>query len=141
MKNSGVDWIGEIPAHWEIRRLKDIANFYTGNSLNESEKEIYGENPDILHSIFIADTSRVVRILIAEKTYDSRGRRKMTLSNYTPTYDLFDLYNSTLDFQNDKWIRISLLNSDSRLFRIRRLMRLLFRYKTNSNTPPTKHDA
>lgn len=113
-----------------------------GEWINYDEvKEIYGENPDILHSIFIADTSRVARILIAEKTYDSRGRRKMTLSNYTPTYDLFDLYNSTLDFQNDKWIRISLLNSDSRLFRIRRLMRLLFRYKTNSNTPPTKHDA
>ena len=24
MKNSGVDWIGEIPAHWEVKRLKSI---------------------------------------------------------------------------------------------------------------------
>ena len=24
MKNSGIDWIGEIPAHWEVKRLKSI---------------------------------------------------------------------------------------------------------------------
>lgn len=60
LKNIGVDWIGEIPAHWEIRRLKDIANFYTGNSLNESEKEIYGENmnPNSLPYIGTKDVER-----------------------------------------------------------------------------------
>ena len=30
MKNSGVDWIGEIPAHWEVKRLKDISYLYGG---------------------------------------------------------------------------------------------------------------
>lgn len=25
MKDSGIDWIGQIPAHWEIRRIKDVA--------------------------------------------------------------------------------------------------------------------
>ena len=25
MKDSGVEWLGEIPAHWEVRRLKTIA--------------------------------------------------------------------------------------------------------------------
>ena len=25
MKDSGIDWIGQIPEHWEIRRIKDIA--------------------------------------------------------------------------------------------------------------------
>ena len=24
IKNSGVDWLGEIPEHWEVRRLKDV---------------------------------------------------------------------------------------------------------------------
>ena len=27
MKNSGVDWIGEIPAHWEVSKLKFITSF------------------------------------------------------------------------------------------------------------------
>jgi type I restriction enzyme S subunit len=26
MKDSGVEWIGEIPEHWDVRRVKDIAN-------------------------------------------------------------------------------------------------------------------
>ena len=30
MKDSGVDWIGEIPEHWERRRLKDFAILYGG---------------------------------------------------------------------------------------------------------------
>ena len=30
MKASGVDWIGEIPGHWERKRLKDIAYLYSG---------------------------------------------------------------------------------------------------------------
>lgn len=30
MKNSGVDWIGKIPAHWKVKRLKDIAYLYSG---------------------------------------------------------------------------------------------------------------
>jgi type I restriction enzyme S subunit len=27
MKDSGIDWFGEIPEHWEIRRLKNAMNF------------------------------------------------------------------------------------------------------------------
>lgn len=30
MKASGVGWIGEIPGHWERKRLKDIAYLYSG---------------------------------------------------------------------------------------------------------------
>lgn len=28
MKPSGIDWIGDIPEHWEVRRIKYIANIY-----------------------------------------------------------------------------------------------------------------
>lgn len=30
MKESGVEWIGEVPAHWNIKRLKDLAYIKTG---------------------------------------------------------------------------------------------------------------
>lgn len=23
-KDSGIEWLGEIPAHWEVRRMKDV---------------------------------------------------------------------------------------------------------------------
>ena len=28
MKDSGVEWLGEIPAHWEVRRLKEISKIW-----------------------------------------------------------------------------------------------------------------
>ena len=36
MKDSGLEWLGEIPAHWEVRRLKQI--IYFNPSKNENVK-------------------------------------------------------------------------------------------------------
>jgi type I restriction enzyme S subunit len=30
MKDSGIDWIGQIPAHWEIKRLKHLSEIFRG---------------------------------------------------------------------------------------------------------------
>ncbi|WP_198517116.1 restriction endonuclease subunit S [Tenacibaculum sp. SZ-18] len=30
MKDSGVEWIGEIPEHWEVKRLKNLTNYFKG---------------------------------------------------------------------------------------------------------------
>ena len=30
MKDSGVEWLGEVPAHWKVKRLKHIASIQTG---------------------------------------------------------------------------------------------------------------
>lgn len=35
LKNSGVEWIGEIPEHWEVKRLKDVCSINL-NSLPEN---------------------------------------------------------------------------------------------------------
>ncbi|WP_291104647.1 MULTISPECIES: restriction endonuclease subunit S [unclassified Dysgonomonas] len=32
MKDSGIDWLGEIPEHWELKRLKNIARVQTGRT-------------------------------------------------------------------------------------------------------------
>ena len=34
MKDSGVPWIGEIPAHWEVKRLKNVGEFINGYAFN-----------------------------------------------------------------------------------------------------------
>ncbi|MCF5760187.1 restriction endonuclease subunit S [Aeromonas veronii] len=49
MKDSGVDWIGDIPKHWEVKRILDIAKVYNGNSLNDELKEIYSDNSKPCH--------------------------------------------------------------------------------------------
>ncbi len=42
MKDSGVEWLGEIPAHWEVRRLKFIADVLPGvaKGRNLAEKQV-----------------------------------------------------------------------------------------------------
>ena len=39
-KDSGVEWLGEVPEHWEVRRTKQIAWLESGHtpSLNFREK-------------------------------------------------------------------------------------------------------
>ena len=32
LKDSGVSWLGEIPAHWEVRRLTSLASFRSGKA-------------------------------------------------------------------------------------------------------------
>jgi Restriction endonuclease S subunits len=36
LKDSGIEWIGEIPEHWEVKRIKSIATIYNGSTPNSS---------------------------------------------------------------------------------------------------------
>ena len=40
-KNSGVEWLGEIPNHWEILKLKFVSKIETGNSISDDKKSNY----------------------------------------------------------------------------------------------------
>lgn len=49
MKDSGVDWIGVIPEHWEVRKLKHIAKLKSGDTISsdsftEDGFPVYGGN-------------------------------------------------------------------------------------------------
>ena len=37
MKDSGVEWLGEMPAHWEVKRLKYVADFINGAAFKPDE--------------------------------------------------------------------------------------------------------
>ena len=38
MRDSGVDWLGEIPAHWDVKPLKSISDLQTGLTLGKRYK-------------------------------------------------------------------------------------------------------
>jgi type I restriction enzyme S subunit len=43
MKESGIEWLGEVPAHWEVRKLKYVAEIYPSNvdkHSKEGEKSV-----------------------------------------------------------------------------------------------------
>jgi type I restriction enzyme, S subunit len=39
MKNSGVPWLGDVPAHWEVRRLRNAAEMRVSNVDKHSKEE------------------------------------------------------------------------------------------------------
>lgn len=49
-KDSGIEWLGEIPEHWEVKRLKFVGHLKSGNNIiseqiKETEKfPVYGGN-------------------------------------------------------------------------------------------------
>ncbi len=43
MKDSGVEWIGEIPKHWEVLRLKSIYNDKNGYAFSDND---YSKEPN-----------------------------------------------------------------------------------------------
>jgi type I restriction enzyme S subunit len=48
MKDSGIEWLGEIPEHWEVKRLKTIARVQTGRTPKIQNSKIdFFENGEI----------------------------------------------------------------------------------------------
>ena len=45
LKPSGVEWLGDVPAHWEVRRIKTICSMKSGDSITEMSIEPVGEYP------------------------------------------------------------------------------------------------
>ncbi len=50
LKPSGIEWLREIPEHWEIQRLKNIANVVLGKMLTTESKDGDGEFKPYLRS-------------------------------------------------------------------------------------------
>lgn len=81
MKDSGVEWLGEIPEHWELTRLKNsIISAQNGVWGNEEE----GDSNDLV-CIRVADFDRNKLIVknekltirnISDKDYDNRGLKE-----------------------------------------------------------------
>ncbi len=44
-ENSGVGWLGEVPTHWEVRRLKTLCCMESGNGITARSIEPTGEYP------------------------------------------------------------------------------------------------
>lgn len=73
--------------------------------------------------ILVADLTRLATIILTEKTFDEDGFRKMGLKNYQPSFTLKDVEESNLDFQDDKWIHVSMFNSDTSFYKLKKWWR------------------
>ena len=59
MKGSGVEWLGEVPAHWEVKRLRSAIKFQRGHDLPSDDRE-EGDVPVVSSSGISAMHSKAV---------------------------------------------------------------------------------
>ena len=77
LKPSGVAWLGEVPAHWEVRRLKTMARIVNGATPSTLTPEYWGGDitwltPEDLGRLDTAYMEHGARS-ITQKGYDSCG--------------------------------------------------------------------
>lgn len=68
LKDSGVDYIGQIPQHWEVKRFKDVANTTKGKTLGSSETQFpnylplltleYLRNSESISQVFVKNDNK-----------------------------------------------------------------------------------
>ncbi|MCB0535338.1 MAG: restriction endonuclease subunit S [Saprospiraceae bacterium] len=87
MKDSGVEWIGEVPEHWEVKRLKFLCHITTG-AKNTEDKVDNGAYP------FFVRSQTAERI----NTYSFDGEAILTAGDGAGVGKVFHYINGKFDF-------------------------------------------
>lgn len=93
--------------------------------------QVYNNTPANISRILLADLSRMTTIVLTQKIFDENGVRRIKAKSYKPTYDLVEVQEKEYDFQDDKWIRVSMFNSDAKGFYLRRWVRNIGRKQSH----------
>lgn len=80
-------------------------------------------NQKIVSRNLTSEIRRIVTVAMAWKTYDENGRRLYGIKHYRPTFRLRDLHKWNVDYNDKRWLEVSLLNQDSPFFNLRRVWR------------------
>lgn len=86
-------------------------------------KYLYSNMPGKMAELAVYDITRLATIILTEKIFNEQGYRKNGIKSYNPTFNLPEVRKSKIDFQDDKWIEISLFNSDTPLYKLKKWWR------------------
>lgn len=78
---------------------------------------------DRMHLLSAELSSELVHIYTvgqAWKRYDSSGNRLYSIKQYNPTFNLSEIKDWTVDFNDPVWLKVARLNADKPFFRLRR---------------------
>lgn len=100
----------------------------------ELVKRIYSYHPEEMSATFVSDITRMATIILTQKIFNEDGFRKMKLKSYQPSFNLKEVKKNGYDFQEEKWIRISMFNSDTKLYRFKRWWRGIRGNDSNKST-------
>ena len=112
LKDSGIEWIGMIPEHWEVKRMKDIGFLFSGLSgkagddFNQDENEnnrdfipftnIFNNdtiNPNVMGKVVLFENEKQNRVkkddlffLMSSEDYDGLGKSSLLTDDLKETY-------------------------------------------------------
>lgn len=107
---------GDIDQYPELATKGEWVSF-------DKVKYLYSNSPNKMAELAMYDITRLATIILTEKIFDEEGNRKSGIKSYNPTFNLLEVRKSKIDFQDDKWIEVSLFNSDTPLFKLKKWWR------------------
>ena len=111
MKDSGVEWLGEIPAHWEVKPLRWTVKFQRGHDLPSDERE-EGDVPLVSSSGVSSTQSKSIAKApgIVTGRYGTIGKFQLVCEDYWPlntTLYSIELYGNDPHFLHDMLSHLS----------------------------------
>jgi restriction endonuclease S subunit len=91
-KDSEVEWIGEIPEHWEVLKLKYIVEKFVGGGTPSTSIENYWDGD--IPFVAISDITNSSLISVTEKTITTFGMESKQLSLLNKGTILYSIYAS-----------------------------------------------
>lgn len=102
-KDSGVEWLGELPEHWEHKRLKFLCRITTGNKDTENKVD-NGEYP------FYVRSQTVERI----NSYSYNGEAILTAGDGVGVGKVFHYVNGRFDYHQRVYMFYSFKHAEGR---------------------------
>ena len=81
MKDSGIEWLGEMPAHWEVKRLKQVSPQITVGIVIEPSKYYVDEGIPALRSLNVGKKGEILEdnlVFISEEGHDLNSKSKLS---------------------------------------------------------------
>ena len=92
LKDSGVDWIGKIPKHWEVKRMKDVGFLYSG--LSGKSGDDFNQDNNENNKGFLTFTNIAANTYINTKDFGKVVINEDEKQNEVKQNDLFFLMSS-----------------------------------------------
>ncbi len=96
LKNSGIEWIGEIPEHWKVKRFKDVVNkFIGGGTPNTSNTDYWVEESETsIPWVSISDITKSFKIFNTEKHITKEALKSCSAKIIKKDTILYSIYAS-----------------------------------------------
>ena len=94
-KESGLPWLGQVPGHWEVRRLKQVsASFWGGGTPQSGNSNYYCDPPNGHPWLMISDLTHQRRVRRTRKHLTEAGLASRNLKLLPAGTVLFSMYAS-----------------------------------------------